>query len=63
VIRDLLEGSAGLSVYAVTGLVVFLLVFLGAVYFVLRMNRRHVEAMRRLPLQDDSPSHGDPRHD
>lgn len=61
-IRNVLESIGGISVFPAVSLVLFVLVFAGVVVWAIRLNRRHLEHMRHLPLTDDKPDAGDSRH-
>jgi hypothetical protein len=50
-------GGAGLSGYAEVALILFLAVFVAVVLRVMFSNRRHLDAMARLPLDGDTTSH------
>jgi cbb3-type cytochrome oxidase subunit 3 len=56
-LSDVMSAANGLSFYAEVALVIFLGVFLGVVFDLLRGGQRH-EAMRLLPLDDERA----PRH-
>lgn len=58
-IRNILEGIGGVATFPVISLVLFVLVFAGAVIWALALSRRYVDHASRLPLQDDSSNEGD----
>jgi hypothetical protein len=59
-LSDVMSQAAGLSAYAEVALVIFLGVFLGVAFDLLRAGRRH-EAMRLLPLSEPKPARKAPR--
>lgn len=61
-IRNVLSGATDLGIYPLVGLALFFLVFVGAVVWTLSLSKDHVEAMGRLPLEND-PNEGDSRHE
>ncbi len=52
-VRNILEGVAGLEIYPIIGILVFLAFFVGVVVWVLRMKKNKVDAYSRIPLDDD----------
>ena len=60
--RNVLSSAADLGIYPVIGLALFFIVFVGALVWTFSLSKGHVEAMGRLPLDNDA-NEGDPRHD
>lgn len=54
---------AGLSIYAIVALVLFVGIFIAVVIRVVAAKRRDMERNARLPLDDATPRSGDPDHD
>jgi cbb3-type cytochrome oxidase subunit 3 len=54
-IKNVLEHIGGVGVYGVISICLFFSVFLGAVFFALRMKKSHAAAMGALPLDDATP--------
>ena len=61
-IRNVLSSASELGIFPVISLVLFFLVFVGAVAWAMSLKQGHVEAMGRLPLENDA-NEGDPRHE
>ena len=61
-LRNLLAGMGGISLYGVISMLLFVCTFSAAMWVVLRMSRQHVESMSRLPLEDGAQK-GAPRHE
>jgi cbb3-type cytochrome oxidase subunit 3 len=58
--RNVLSSAADLGIYPAIGLALFFLVFVAAVAWAFSLKKAHVEAMGRLPLEND-PNEGDAR--
>jgi cbb3-type cytochrome oxidase subunit 3 len=54
-IKNVLEHIGGVGVYGVISICLFFTVFLGAVFFALRMKKTHTDTMSALPLDDAAP--------
>ena len=54
-IKNVLEHIGGVGIYGVISVCLFFTVFLGAVFFALRMKKSHADAMSALPLDDGTP--------
>lgn len=54
-IRNVLSGIGGIETYPIISLVIFVLVFAGAVIWALSMRKSDVEHASRLPLEDGKP--------
>lgn len=55
-ISDVLESIAGLEVFPIIGLILFVLVFLAVVIWVFKLPKRSVNRWSRIPLDDDNVS-------
>jgi cytochrome c oxidase cbb3-type subunit IV len=51
--RNVLEGVAGLEIFPIIGIILFLLFFIAVVVYVVRMKPSDVDAHSRLPLDND----------
>lgn len=60
--RNVLSSAMDLGIFPAIGLVLFFLVFLGATVWTIGLSKSHVDAMGRLPLENDA-NEGDPRHE
>ncbi len=54
-LRDVIS-SSGLAGYAEVGLLIFFFVFVGVAFFALRKPKEEIDAIARLPLDDDAGS-------
>lgn len=57
-IRNILESIGGVATFPIIALVLFVLVFAGAIVWALALSRRYVEHASRLPLHNDSNDGG-----
>ena len=48
-----LSSIDGVSVYAITGLILFVTIFVGVSIWVLRANKEYIKKMENLPLEND----------
>ncbi|MDB5285027.1 MAG: Cytochrome oxidase subunit [Bacteroidota bacterium] len=53
-IKKYAEGINGVDVFGDFGLVLFVIVFLGAVLFALKANKNYISELAHLPLNDSS---------
>ncbi|HMP83650.1 MAG TPA: CcoQ/FixQ family Cbb3-type cytochrome c oxidase assembly chaperone [Verrucomicrobiota bacterium] len=51
-IKNVLEHIGGVGVYGVISICLFFIVFLGAIFFSLRMNKKDADTIGSLPLND-----------
>ena len=56
-IRNVLESIEAAPVIAIVVLLTFVLVFAGAVVWTFRLDREHIQRMRRLPLDSSADEH------
>lgn len=61
-IRNVLSSAVDLGIFPAIGLILFFVVFVGVLAWTLALSKGHVEAMGRLPLENDA-NEGAPRHD
>jgi cytochrome c oxidase cbb3-type subunit IV len=52
-LRRILENTEGADIYAITGLIFFVLSFIGIVIWIFRADKNYLKKMRNLPLEDD----------
>jgi cytochrome c oxidase cbb3-type subunit IV len=52
-IRRILENTEGADIYAVIGLIIFVLSFAGIVIWLFRADKGYLKRMKNLPLEDD----------
>lgn len=48
--KEVLRSIEGVGIYPVVSFVIFGLIFLGALVYVIKMNKKHVSKMKDLPL-------------
>jgi cytochrome c oxidase cbb3-type subunit IV len=53
-IRRMLENTEGADVYAIIGLIFFLLSFAGIVIWLFKADKKYIRRMKNLPLEDDN---------
>jgi cytochrome c oxidase cbb3-type subunit IV len=53
-LRRILENTEGADVYAIAGLIIFLLSFAGIVVWLFRADKKYINKMKNLPLEDDN---------
>lgn len=63
-IRNVIETIGGIGLYGLLSMLLFLLVFVGALAWTLRLRRPYLDHMKDLPLQDSEmkPGPGDSSH-
>lgn len=61
-IRNILTHIGGIEVYGIASITLFFAFFLGMLAWAFRLNRRHLDRMGRLPLEDDDPGHHSGSH-
>lgn len=55
-LREILENTEGAVLYAVIGLVIFVLSFSGIVIWILKKDKGYLKRMKNLPLEEESQS-------
>jgi cytochrome c oxidase cbb3-type subunit IV len=53
-LRRILENTEGADVYAIAGLIIFILSFAGIVVWLFRADKKYIKKMKNLPLEDDN---------
>jgi cbb3-type cytochrome oxidase subunit 3 len=53
-IRRILESTEGADIYAIIGLIVFVLSFIGIVIWIFKVDKKYLKRMKDLPLEDDN---------
>jgi cytochrome c oxidase cbb3-type subunit IV len=48
--NNILESINGIEIYAITGLAVFLIMFVSVLIWILKVDRTYIEKMEQLPL-------------
>lgn len=51
--RQFLDGVQGVDVYLIISLFIFLAFFIGVAIWFFRVDKKHVEKMSQMPLQDE----------
>ncbi|MDF7811581.1 hypothetical protein [Hymenobacter sp. YC55] len=54
--KKVLQSIAGIEIYPLVSLAIFLLFFLGLLVYVVLTKRHHLDAMSQLPLRNDEES-------
>jgi len=52
-LRRFIENTEGADVYAIIGLIIFILMFAGIVAWVFLADKNYIRRMKNLPLEDD----------
>lgn len=52
-IRNVLENIAGIQIYPIISLILFVAVFIGMALWAMRLRRNYSEYMGKLPLEDE----------
>jgi cbb3-type cytochrome oxidase subunit 3 len=52
-IRRILESTEGADVYAIIGLIFFVISFIGIVIWIFKVDKNYLKKMKDLPLEDD----------
>ena len=59
--KDIFKAMSGIEVYAIVSLLLFFLIFLGVVYWSIKVDKKYLNKMKHLPL-DSSNRNGDINH-
>ncbi len=51
--RNVLEGVAGLEIFPIIGIVIFLAFFIGLIIYVVKMKKEDVDDFSKMPLTDE----------
>lgn len=51
--RNVLESVAGLEIFPIIGIIIFLGFFIGLIVYVVKMKKEDVEAFSQMPLTDE----------
>lgn len=62
-IRNVLTHIGGIEAYGIASILLFFAFFTGMLVWAFRLNRRHLEAMGRLPMDDGAPRPADTHPD
>lgn len=54
-IRNIVSHIGGIEAFGLVSIAIFFAFFLGMLTWAFRLNRRHLDRMSRLPLDDDEP--------
>lgn len=57
-IRNVLTHIGGVEIYGIVSIVLFFVFFVGMLIWASRLRRDQLEAISRLPLENDDPSRG-----
>ncbi|MCC5926485.1 MAG: cbb3-type cytochrome c oxidase subunit 3 [Bacteroidetes bacterium] len=53
--RDVIETIQGVEIFPLISLVIFVVFFIGLMYYVIKMKRSEVEEYSNMPLEEDEP--------
>jgi cytochrome c oxidase cbb3-type subunit IV len=53
-LRRILENTEGADVYAIIGLIFFVLSFAGIIIWLFKADKKYLKKMKNLPLEDDN---------
>jgi cytochrome c oxidase cbb3-type subunit IV len=53
-LRRILENTQGVDVYAIIGLIFFVLSFAGIIIWLFKADKKYLKKMKNLPLEDDN---------
>jgi cytochrome c oxidase cbb3-type subunit IV len=53
-LRRILENTEGADVYAIIGLIFFVLSFAGIIIWLFKADKKYLNKMKNLPLEDDN---------
>ncbi len=53
-IKEVLQSIKGIEIYPIISLIVFFLFFIGVGFFLIKMNKSHINKMKHLPLNNDN---------
>jgi hypothetical protein len=59
--KDIFKSMSGIEVYGIISLILFFLIFLGVIYWSIKVDKKYLNKMKQLPL-DSSNSNGDLNH-
>jgi len=54
--KNVLQSIAGIEIYPIISFVIFFAFFIGLTLFVIFSDKKHIAAMREMPLQNDNGS-------
>ena len=60
-IRDLIESMAGIEIFGLLSLFIFLIIFSAIIYWTIKADKKYLDKMKNLPL-DNSSTNGDINH-
>ncbi len=60
--KEIFNNIQGVEIWAIIGLLLFILAFVLILLYVALMNKSEVSRMANLPLENDSPQNGDNTH-
>jgi len=51
--KNILESASGIEIYAIAGLVVFLILFTSVFIWLLKVDKKYIKKMEQLPLDNN----------
>jgi hypothetical protein len=62
-LKGIMGSIDGVEVYPIVSLLVFFIFFVVLAWYVITMNKKHVEKMKQVPLEKDDETEFNPSHD
>ena len=59
--KDIFNAMSGIEVYGIISLILFFLIFLGVIYWSVKVDKKYLNKMKQLPLESPN-SNGDFNH-
>lgn len=59
--KNIFNAMSGIEVYGIISMILFFLIFLGVIYWSIKVDKKYLNKMKQLPL-DSSNSNGDLNH-
>ena len=59
--KNIFNAMSGIEVYCIISMILFFLIFLGVIYWSIKVDKKYLNKMKQLPL-DSSNSNGDLNH-
>ena len=51
--KNILESVSGIEIYAIAGLLIFLVMFVAILFWIFRIDKKYIEKMEQLPLENN----------
>lgn len=60
--KEILNSISGIEIWPIIGLFLFMILFIGIIVWVFRLDKRFIKKMEELPLEKDSSNNGEQKH-